>query len=70
MSLTLKLLNLFDICFFCYLAINERIAITHLLYSMEVQTMSHPVVQDKVAEQHTLGKYSNCNSFGVTMGFS
>ena len=23
--------------------------------------------KDKVAEQHILGKYSNCNSFGVTV---
>ena len=29
--------------------------------------MCYLVVQDKVAEQHILGKYSNCNSFGVTM---
>ena len=27
----------------------------------------HLIVKDKVAEQHILGKYSNCNSFGVTM---
>ena len=27
----------------------------------------HPIVKEKVAEQHILGKYSNCNSFGVTM---
>ena len=25
------------------------------------------IAKDKVAEQHILGKYSNCNSFGVTM---
>ena len=24
------------------------------------------IAKDKVAEQHILGKYSNCNSFGVT----
>ena len=29
--------------------------------------MYHLIVQDKVAEQHILEKYSNCNSFGVTM---
>ena len=29
--------------------------------------MCHLVVQDKVAEQHISGKYSNCQSFGVTM---
>ena len=27
--------------------------------------LCHLTVQDKVAEQHILGKYSNCNSFGV-----
>ena len=25
------------------------------------------LAKDKVAEQHILGKHSNCNSFGVTM---
>ena len=29
--------------------------------------MCHLVSQNKVAEQHILGKYSNCNSFVVTM---
>ena len=29
--------------------------------------MYHVIAKDKVAEQHSLGKYSNCNSFGVTM---
>ena len=29
--------------------------------------MCHLVVQNKVAEQHILGKYSNYNSFVVTM---
>ena len=42
-----------------------KIALTHLLYAMELQTMCYLVVQDKVAEQHTLRKYSNCNSLGV-----
>ena len=34
---------------------------------MELQTICHLIVKDKVAEQHILGKYCNCNSFGVTM---
>ena len=34
---------------------------------MELQTICHLIVKDKVAEQHILGKHSNCNSFGVTM---
>ena len=29
--------------------------------------MCHVVVQNKVAKQYILGKYSNCNSFGVTV---
>ena len=33
---------------------------------MEPQTMYQLIAKDKVAEQHILGKYSNCNSFGVT----
>ena len=31
------------------------------------ETLCHLIVKDKVAEQHILGKHSNCNSFGVTM---
>ena len=34
---------------------------------IEPQTMYHLIAKNKVAEQHILGKYSNCNSFGVTM---
>ena len=41
-------------------------AITHLLYAMELQTVYHLIAKDKIAEQHILGKYSNCNSFGAT----
>ena len=59
-------MKIFDIYFFCYLATNEKIAITHLWHAIEPQTMSHLIAKDKVAEQHILGKYSNCNSFGVT----
>ena len=66
-SLTLILLKIFDIYFFCYLATNEKIAITHLWHATEPQTMYHLIAKDKVAEQHILGKYSNCNSFGVTI---
>ena len=29
--------------------------------------MYHVIVKDKVVLQHILGKYCNCNSFGVTM---
>ena len=38
-----------------------------LWHAIEPQTICHLIVKDKVAEQHILGKYSNCNSFGVTM---
>ena len=64
-ALTAKLLKIFDIYFFCYLVTNEKIAITHLLYAMELRTMHHLIAKDKIAEQHILGKYSNCTSFGV-----
>ena len=66
-SLTLILLKIFDIYFFCYLATNNKIAITHLWHAIEPQTMYHLIAKDKVAEQHILGKHSNCNGFGVTM---
>ena len=66
-SVTLILLKIFGIYFFCYLATNEKIAITHLWHAIEPQTMYHLIAKDKVAEQHILGKHSNCNSFGVTM---
>ena len=29
--------------------------------------MYHVIVRDKVAKQHILEKYCNCNSYGVTM---
>ena len=65
-GLTVKLLKIFDI-YFCDLATNEKIAITHLLYAMELQTMCHLVVQSKVDEEHILRKYSNCNSFTMDL---
>ena len=68
-SLTLILLKTFDIYFFHYFATNKKIAITHLWHATEPQTKYHLIAKDKVAEQHILGKYSNCNSFGVTMAF-
>ena len=51
----------------CNIFTNEKIAITHLWHAIEPQTMYHLIAKDKVAEQHILGKHSNCNSFGVTM---
>ena len=33
----------------------------------KVNALLYFIVKYKVAEQHVLGKYSNCNSFGVTM---
>ena len=50
-----------------YFATNKKIAITHLWHAIEPQTMYHLIAKNKVAEQHILGKYSNCNSFGVTI---
>ena len=66
-SVTLILMKIFGIYFFRYLDTNEKIAITHLWHAIEPQTMYHLIAKDKVAEQHILGKHSNCNSFGVTM---
>ena len=66
-SVTVILLKILGIYSFCYLATNEKIAITHLWHAIEPQTMYHLIAKDKVAEQHILGKHSNCNSFGVTM---
>ena len=66
-SLTLILLKIFDIYLCHYFATNKKIDITHLWHAIESQTVCHLIVKDKVAEQHILGKYSNCNSFGVTM---
>ena len=66
-SLTLILLKIFNIYLCHYFATNKKIAITHLWHAIEPQTICHLIVKDKVAEQHILGKYSNCNSFGVTM---
>ena len=60
-------MKIFHIYFCHYFATNKKIAITHLLHAMEPKTMYHLIANDKVAEQHILGKYSNCNSFGVTM---
>ena len=66
-SLTLILLKIFDIYFFCYLATNKEIAITNLWQAIEPQTMYHLIAKNKVAEQHILGKHSNCNTFLVTI---
>ena len=66
-SLTLILLKIFNIYFFCYLATNEEIAITHLSQAIEPQSMYHLIAKNKVAEQHILGKHSNCNTFLVTI---
>ena len=66
-SLTIILLKICDIYLCLYFATYKKIAVTHLWHAIEPQTIYHLIVKDKVAEQHLLGKYSNCNSFGVTM---
>ena len=66
-SLTLIFSKISDIYLCHYLATNKKIAITHLWHAIEPQMICHLIVKDKVAEQHILGKYSNCNSFGGTM---
>ena len=65
--LTIILLKIFDINLCHYFATNKKIAITHLWHAIEPQTRCHLIAKDKVTEQHILGKYSNCNSFGVTI---
>ena len=64
--LTLILLKIFDIYLCHYFATNKKITITHLWHAMELQTICHLIVKDKVAEQYILGKFSNCKSFGIT----
>ena len=66
-SLTLILLKIFDIYLCLYFATYKKIAITHLWHAIEPQTICQLIFKDTVAEQHILGKYSNCNSFGVAM---
>ena len=51
-TLSLILLKIFDIYFFCYLATNEKIAITPLWHAIKSQTTYHLIAKDKVAEQH------------------
>ena len=67
-SLTLILLKIFDI-YVChnFPTYNKIAIITHLWHAIEPQTIRHLIFKDKVVEQHILGKYSNYNSFGVTM---
>ena len=66
-SLTLILLKIFDI-YLCHdFATNNKIAVTHLWHAIEPQTMYHLIATNKVAEQHILGKHSNCNTFLVTI---
>ena len=69
-SLTLILLKIFDIYLCCYFTTNKKIAITHLWHATEPQTICHLIVKDKVAEQHILGKYSNCNSLELQWIYS
>ena len=65
--LTLILLKISDIYLCLYFATFQKIAITHLWQAIEPQTICYLIDKDKVAEQYILGKYSNYNSFGVTM---
>ena len=60
-------LKIFDIYFCHYFATIKKMAITHLWYAIEPQTICHLIVKYKVGEQHILGKYCSCNNFGVTM---
>ena len=62
-GLTSILFKIFHIYLCHYFATNNKIAITHLWHAIELQTIFHLIVKDKVAEQHILGKCCNCNSF-------
>ena len=66
-SVTLILLKIFDIYLCHYFATNKKIAITHLWHAIEPQTTCQLIVKNKEAEQHILGKHSNCNTFLVTI---
>ena len=66
-SLILILLKIFNICLCHYFATNNKIAITHLWNAIEPQTVYHLIAKENVTEQYIVGKYCNCNSFGVTM---
>ena len=41
----------------------KKIAITRFWQAIETETMYHLIANNKVAEQHILGKHCNCNSF-------
>ena len=66
-SLILILLKIFNIYLCHYFVTNKNIGINHLWHAIEPQTMYHLIAKEKVAEQYIVGKYSNCNSLGVTM---
>ena len=55
----------FDTCSFENNATNQKIAITRLANTRELQTMHHLIAKDKVPEQHIKQKHSKCNSFRV-----
>ena len=50
-SVTLILLKIFDIYSCRYLATNEKIAITHLRYAIEPQTMYHLIAKDNIFQE-------------------
>ena len=66
-SVTLILLKIFDIYSFCYLATNEKIAITHLWHAMGPQTMYHLIAKaaasTQICTRVIAGKNSNRYSF-------
>ena len=69
-SLILILLKIFDIYLCHYFATNKKITITHLWHAIEPQTMYHLIAKEKIVEQHIVGNYSNCNSFGCLILFT
>ena len=43
----------------------QKVVITHLATGIDTHVTHHVVAMDKVAEQHILTKWSECNTFQV-----
>ena len=43
----------------------QKVAITHLATGIATQVTHHVIAMDKIAKQHILTKYSECNAFQV-----
>ena len=43
----------------------QKVAINHLATGIATQVTHHVIAMDKIAKQHILTKYSECNAFQV-----